>query len=134
MVPESSGGLSLEVTTSDILEIEGEGKKKEEENILQNCCFFSCKSFRVTMCCVCNPQVCQGALGTIMAIVWMKDIHVHITALWFGFHLIASQFQKKPHDGKEIAMFSVSLLVCVDQLTSFTSTCHCRITRTVGCL
>lgn len=115
------GSLSYEVTTSDILEIEGEGKKKEEEeNILQNCCFFSCESFRVTRCCVCNPQVCQSALVTIMAIVWMKDIHVHITALWIGFHLIASQLQKKPHDGKEIAVFSISVLVCVEQLTTFT--------------
>lgn len=31
-----------------------------------------------------------------MAIVWMKDIHVHTTALWIGFHLIASQLQKNP--------------------------------------
>lgn len=36
-----------------------------------------------------------------MAVVWMKDIYVHITALWIGFHLMHVSF-KKPMKVKKL--------------------------------
>lgn len=104
VVPESCGLLSLArqaFTWSDPIRCCRDGggwEEKRRRKILQNSCLFFCKSFKVTLRCVCNPQVCHGALGvwgTIMAIVWMKDIYVHITALWVGFNLTACQLQKK---------------------------------------
>lgn len=60
------GRLSHEVAKSDILEMEGDGRKKRRKKSSKTLTFlqvFQRVTVRVTICCVCNPQVCQGALG-----------------------------------------------------------------------
>lgn len=59
--------LSHEVAKSDILEMGGEGRKKRRRKkpskALTFLQVFQRVTVRVTICCVCNPQVCQDALG-----------------------------------------------------------------------